>query len=51
MAANVLRAIRFAAWQHGAAADGLQASRSNWTVEDLATVLGNTSMPENRSGL
>ena len=51
MAANVLRAIRFAAWQHGAAADWLQASRSNWTVEDLATVLGNTSMPENRSGL
>ena len=50
MAANVLRAIRFAAWQHGAAADWLQASRSNWTVEDLAAVLGNVSMPENRSG-
>jgi len=35
-----LRTIRFAVWQHGAAADRLQCSRSNWTVEDLANELG-----------
>ena len=31
----------YAVWEHGAAADALQTSRSNWTVEDLAEVLGN----------
>jgi NAD(P)H-hydrate epimerase len=34
------RTIRYAVWQHGAAADQLEAERANWTVEDLATVLG-----------
>ena len=34
------RAIRYAVWQHGAAADELLARRPNWTVEDLAEVLG-----------
>jgi NAD(P)H-hydrate epimerase len=34
------RTIRFAVWQHGASADRLQSSRPNWTVEDLAEVLG-----------
>jgi NAD(P)H-hydrate epimerase len=33
--------IRYAAWQHGAAADKLQASRANWIVEDLPSELGN----------
>jgi NAD(P)H-hydrate epimerase len=33
-------AIRYAAWQHGAAADALQADCANWTVEDLAERLG-----------
>ena len=34
------RAMRFAVWQHGAAADALLASRANFTIEDLAGVLG-----------
>ncbi|HEU5395763.1 MAG TPA: ADP/ATP-dependent (S)-NAD(P)H-hydrate dehydratase, partial [Verrucomicrobiae bacterium] len=34
------QALRFAAWQHGAAADELQASRRNWVVEDLVEQLG-----------
>ncbi len=33
-------AMRYAVWQHGAAADALSASRPNWTVEDLAEHLG-----------
>jgi len=32
--------IRYAVWQHGAAADRLQANRSNWVVEDLVEALG-----------
>jgi hypothetical protein len=35
------KTIRFAVWQHGAAADALQAARSNWVVEDLIAELGN----------
>jgi NAD(P)H-hydrate epimerase len=34
------RTIRYAVWQHGAAADQLQATRANWTVEDLADEIG-----------
>jgi len=34
------RLIRFAVWQHGAAADKLQASCANWIVEDLIADLG-----------
>jgi ADP-dependent NAD(P)H-hydrate dehydratase / NAD(P)H-hydrate epimerase len=37
---DALRAIRYAVWQHGAAADYLQATRPNWVVEDLIPVLG-----------
>ena len=33
-------AIRFAVWQHGAAADELSASSANWTIEDLANWIG-----------
>ncbi len=40
--ADVERTIRHAVWQHGAAADELQARRANWTVEDLVNELGNT---------
>ena len=39
--ADVGRLIRFAVWQHGAAADKLQAARANWVVEDLIGELGN----------
>jgi NAD(P)H-hydrate epimerase len=38
--ADPLQAIRYAVWQHGAAADALQASRANWVVEDLIDVIG-----------
>jgi NAD(P)H-hydrate epimerase len=46
MAQPALRAgagktIRYAVWQHGAAADALQAKKPNWTVEELADELGN----------
>jgi NAD(P)H-hydrate epimerase len=34
------KTIRYAVWQHGAAADKLQATRANWTVEDLADEIG-----------
>jgi NAD(P)H-hydrate epimerase len=39
--ADAGKTIRYAVWQHGAAADKLQATRANWTVEDLALELGN----------
>lgn len=39
--ADVGRTVRYAVWQHGAAADRLQATRTNWTVEDLAAEIGN----------
>ena len=38
--ADPLQTIRYAVWQHGAAADALQASRANWVVEDLIDVIG-----------
>ncbi len=38
--ADPLKAIRYAVWQHGAAADQLQAARANWVIEDLIEVLG-----------
>jgi NAD(P)H-hydrate epimerase len=34
------RTLRYAVWQHGAAADRLQAARKNWVVEDLVNELG-----------
>jgi hydroxyethylthiazole kinase-like uncharacterized protein yjeF len=33
-------ALRYAVWQHGAAADELQTTRANWTIEELADKLG-----------
>jgi len=38
---DVCKTIRYAVWQHGNAADGLQAARANWVVEDLAEEIGN----------
>ncbi|HUR46004.1 MAG TPA: NAD(P)H-hydrate dehydratase [Candidatus Saccharimonadales bacterium] len=39
-----LRTITYAVWQHGAAADRLQSTRANWTVEDLGAELGNVAV-------
>ncbi len=39
--ADAGKLIRYAVWQHGAAADALQANRANWVVEDLIGELGN----------
>ena len=38
---DVLKALRYAVWQHGAAADKLTSARRNWIVEDLAAEIGN----------
>jgi NAD(P)H-hydrate epimerase len=35
-----LQTLRYAVWQHGAAADRLQAVRNNWVIEDLVDELG-----------
>jgi NAD(P)H-hydrate epimerase len=37
---DVAQTLRYAVWQHGAAADELQAMRANWMVEDLAMQIG-----------
>ena len=39
--ADVEKTLHYAVWQHGIAADGLQASRANWVVEDLVDEIGN----------
>jgi NAD(P)H-hydrate repair Nnr-like enzyme with NAD(P)H-hydrate dehydratase domain len=39
--ADIGKLIRYAVWQHGAAADQLQAGRANWVIEDLLGELGN----------
>lgn len=39
--ADVEKALRYAVWQHGTAADKLSLTRDNWTVEDLAVEIGN----------
>ena len=38
---DIGRTLRYAVWQHGAAADKLQTTRANWVVEDLPGELGN----------
>lgn len=40
--ADVEKVLRYAVWQHGAAADELQSARANWTVEELAVAMGNS---------
>ncbi len=39
--ADAGKLIRYAVWKHGAAADQLQAARTNWVIEDLIGELGN----------
>lgn len=39
--ADVEKLLRYAVWQHGAAADKLASTHNNWTVEDLAAEIGN----------
>jgi NAD(P)H-hydrate epimerase len=39
------RTLRFAVWQHGAAADLLSCTRPNWIVEDLLQTLGSAPHP------
>jgi len=39
--ADAGKTLRYAVWQHGAAADSLAAAHANWTVEDLAAEIGN----------
>ena len=41
LSADVEKTLRYAVWQHGAAADKLSLTRGNWTVEDLASEIGN----------
>lgn len=38
--ADVGQTLRYAVWQHGAAADALQSRQRNWTIEDLAQWIG-----------
>jgi NAD(P)H-hydrate epimerase len=38
--ADPLKTIRYAVWQHGAAADRMSAERKNWVIDDLAATLG-----------
>jgi NAD(P)H-hydrate epimerase len=40
LAADVEQTLRYAVWQHGAAADRLAFTRRNWTIEDLAAEIG-----------
>ena len=37
---DVFHTIRYAVWQHGAAADELASQAPNWVVEDLAKCIG-----------
>jgi NAD(P)H-hydrate epimerase len=42
---DVLALLRYAVWQHGAAADCLQDTRPNWVLEDLVHELGKQTPP------
>ena len=37
---DLLRTLAYGVWQHGASADKLASERNNWTIEDLAEVIG-----------
>ena len=41
---DVCRTIRYAAWQHGAAADELACQAPNWVVEELAKRIGSVQV-------
>ncbi len=45
---DVLTTIRYAVWQHGAAADQLEATRRNWVVEELVEALGAATSQQHR---
>jgi hydroxyethylthiazole kinase-like uncharacterized protein yjeF len=38
--ADAIKTVRYAVWQHGAAADLLERRRANWVIEDLIEALG-----------
>jgi NAD(P)H-hydrate epimerase len=38
--ADCFQTLRYAVWQHGAAADALSSQRPNWVVEELAATVG-----------
>lgn len=42
--ADPSKSVRYAAWQHGAAADALQSRRTNWVVEELLGQLGHARL-------
>ncbi len=46
--ADPLTAIRYAVWQHGAAADALDERQPNWVIEDLARALGGVRIMDGR---
>lgn len=46
--ADPLMAIRYAVWQHGAAADALDERQPNWVIEDLARALGAVRVTDGR---
>jgi NAD(P)H-hydrate epimerase len=37
---DCFQTLRYAVWQHGAAADALSSQRPNWVVEELAATVG-----------
>lgn len=39
---NVVKTLSYGIWQHGAAADKLNDSKLNWTIEDLSQQIGGT---------
>lgn len=41
LAMEMEKTLRYAVWQHGAAADKLTMTRNNWTLEELAAEIGN----------
>ena len=47
---DIGKTLRFAVWQHGAAADRLSAQRSNWIVEELAEAIGTVQAAEEKRG-
>ena len=51
LCSDVLKTIRYAVWQHGAAADYLQTTRRNWIVEDLIGELGEATVQSSVSGI
>jgi NAD(P)H-hydrate epimerase len=43
LAVGIGKALRYAVWQHGLAADKLQTTRANWVVEELLGELGSAT--------